>query len=37
MRWKRLNLPSPTPNPQGGTPSNGLHWEAVPVKDMAIF
>ena len=29
--------PSPTPIPQGGTPCNRLHWEAVPEKGIASF
>ena len=37
MRWKRLNLTLPTPIPQGGTPCNRLHWEAVPEKGIASF
>ena len=28
---------SPTPTPPGGTPSNRLHWEAVPEKGIAGF
>ena len=29
--------PSPTPIPQGGSPCNRLHWEAVPEKEIASF
>ena len=29
--------PSPPPIPQGGTPCNRVHWEAVPEKGIASF